>query len=594
MNKLPVKIFDDFLNWRLKNISERHFLFILSIVVGIVAAFAAIILKTAVHNIEYFVRNLTEGSILNWLYLGLPFTGILITVIYIRYVIKDDISHGVTKILQSISKSKGYIKLHNIYSSIVGCAFTTGFGGSVGMEAPIVYTGSAIGSNISRVCKLNFRRRTLLLGCGAAAAIAAIFKAPIAGLIFALEVLMLDLTLSSIVPLLIATVTAALVSSIFLGEKVEFYFSIKEAFSFGDIPLFILLGILCGFVSLYFTHVNYYIENLFRKLEKPFKKVIIGGLALSVLIFLFPPLFGEGYITLRALLTDNPMSLLDNSLFYSLGHIEWVFVLFLVLVLLFKVVATSVTTGSGGVGGVFAPSLFMGALTGFIFARLFNISRIVSLSETNFALVGMAGLIAGVIHAPLTAIFLIAEITGGYELFIPLIITASLSYITIIYFEPHSLYTKKLAQKGELITHHKDQAVLTLLKIENVVEKNLLTVQEEASLGDLVKIIARSKRNIFPVINEKNEFLGLVPLDEVREIMFQKEMYDKVFVKDLMVQPPEKVSLNDSMDCVMDKFKKTGLWNLPVIEKGVYIGFVSRSNVFNAYRKLLIEFSDEA
>lgn len=593
MKEVPVKIFQDFLNWRLKNISERNFLFILSILVGILAAIAAIILKTLVHNIEYFVRSVTEGNILNWLYLGLPFTGILITVLYIKYFVKDDISHGVTKILESISRSKGYIKLHNVYSSIVACACTTGFGGSVGMEAPIVYTGSAIGSNVSRAFQLNFRRRMLLLGCGAAAAVAAIFKAPIAGLIFALEVLMLDLTLASIVPLLIATVTATLVSSIFLGEKVEFYFSIKEAFSYGDIPLFILLGVVCGFMSLYFTHVNYFIEGRFRKVTIPFKRIVIGGFVLSVLIFLFPPLFGEGYITLRALLTDNPTSLLDNSLFYSIGQNEWMFIIFLTLVLLFKVVATSVTTGSGGIGGVFAPSLFMGALTGFIFARLFNLSKYFSLSETNFALVGMAGLIAGVIHAPLTAIFLIAEITGGYELFIPLIITASLSYITIVYFEPHSLYTKKLAQKGELITHHKDKAVLTLLKTENVVETNLKTVVPDATLGDLVKVIAKSNRNIFPVIDKENRFLGLVPLDEVREIMFQKELYHKMYVKDFMVQPPEKVSLDDSMDAVMAKFKRTGLWNLPVIEQGKYVGFVSRANVFNAYRKLLIEVSDE-
>jgi len=582
-----------FLAWRLKHISEKQFIMILSVFIGIMAAFAAIILKTLVHNIEIFIRNINPWVHSGWLYLLLPFLGILLTVLFLKYFIKDDISHGVTKILSSISRSKGYIKLHNIYSSVISCAFTTGFGGSVGMEAPIVYTGAAIGSNASRAFKLNYRQTTLLLGCGSAAAIAAIFKAPIAGLIFALEVLMLDLTMASILPLLIATVTAAIVSSIFLGEQVEFYFSLKDIFIYKDIPFYILLGILCGLISLYFTHVNYFVERRFKKIKSKRKKVILGGLLLGLLIFLFPPLYGEGYITLKALLSGKSVDILNNSILYNFSGQESILILFLSLTLLFKVLATSITTSSGGIGGVFAPSLFMGGLTGYIFSKLVNLSNITHLSETNFALVGMAGLIAGVIHAPLTAIFLIAEITGGYELFIPLILTASLSYITIKYFEPHSLYTKKLAERGELITHHKDQAVLTLLKVEHVIEKNLISVYPQNNLGDLVKIIARSCRNIFPVIDLENNFLGLVPLDNVREIMFQKELYEKVLVKDIMIYPPEIISLNDSMELVMKKFKDTGLWNLPVVDKGTYIGFVSRANVFNAYRKLLIEFSDE-
>ena len=588
-----MKYFRSFLAWRIKHVQEKHFVIFLSIIIGICAALAAVVLKTLVHSIESFVRGITAVNYVNWLYLALPFTGILLTVIYVKGVVKDDISHGVTKILIAISKSKGYIKLHNIYSSVIACALTSGFGGSVGMEAPIVFTGSAIGSNIGEAFRLSYQKKLLLIGCGAAAAIAAIFKAPIAGLIFALEVIMLDLTLTSIIPLLIATVTGAIVSSVLLGHEIVFYFTIHDVFDYSKIPFYILLGVVCGLVSLYFTLANSFVELQFSKINKTYKKILIGGVVLGILIFFFPPLFGEGYVSLKALLTGNSTSLLDNSLFYKFIGNEWIFVFFLLFVLLFKVFATSVTTGSGGVGGVFAPSLFVGGLTGFIFARVLNLSTLTKVSENNFALVGMAGLMAGVVHAPLTAIFLIAEITGGYSLFIPLILTASISYLTIIYFEPHSLYAKKLAQSGDLITHHKDKKVLTLLKVESVIEKNLMTVSPENTLGDLVKVIAKSKRNIFPVIDDKGNFLGLIPLDNVREIMFDKDSYDKVKVFNLMIQPQDIVTLEDNMDRVMEKFKETGLWNLPVIDKGKYIGFVSRANVFSAYRKLLIEFSDE-
>ncbi|MDD3875295.1 MAG: chloride channel protein [Bacteroidales bacterium] len=585
-------VFRKFLVWRHRHISEKNFILILSILIGILAAIAAVSLKTLVHHIELFVRDITAREYLNWFFLALPFTGITITVIYIKYFVKDDISHGITKILSAISKNKAIIKLHNTYTSVISCAITTGFGGSVGMEAPIVYTGSAIGSNLGTACHLSFKKTTLLVGCGASAAIAAIFKAPIAGLIFALEVLMLDLTLSSIIPLLISTVTAAIFSAFFLGSQVEFHFSIKDPFNYNNIPFYIILGVVCGFVSLYFTKVNFFVENRFRKFGHKYQRILLGGLLLGILIFFFPPLFGEGYIALKALLQDESELLLNNTVFLEFGTLNWVLIIFLALVLLFKVFATAITTGSGGVGGVFAPSLFVGGLSGFIFARLLNMTSWVKVSETNFALVGMAGLIAGVIHAPLTAIFLIAEITGGYELFIPLIITASIAYLTIMYFEPHSLYTKRLAQKGELITHHKDKAVLTLLKVENCIEKNFMAVNADDTLGALVRIIATSKRNIFPVIDKDKNFLGLIPLDDVREIMFQKEKYDSVFVKELMIQPPEIISLNDSMDTVMNKLKKTGLWNLPVVENGKYLGFISRANIFNIYRNLLIEVSD--
>ncbi len=572
--------------------NDQHFLLVLAVVIGIVSAIAAVLLKTSVHYVEAWVRSIRPSE--NWLMLFFPIIGILITVYYVRNYVKENISHGVSRILYAISQNKAVMKAHNLWSSMVACTITAGFGGSVGMEAPIVATGAAIGSNVAQKAQLGFKRTALLVGCGAAAAIAAIFKAPIAGMIFALEVLMLDLTMASIIPLLIAAVTATMFSSLFLGEGVEFYFTLREPFNFTNFPFYILLGLVAGAVSLYFTRMNSAVEKRIKKITEPYRRVLIGGGILGLLIFLFPPLFGEGYITMRSMLSGQPENLLNDSIWsLFVDESEFLFIGFLVLVLAFKAVATSLTTSAGGIGGVFAPSLFMGGITGFVFARLINSLNWVKVSEYNFALVGMAGLIAGVIHAPLTAIFLIAEITGGYELFIPLIITASISFLTVRYFEPHSLYTKKLAEKGELLTHDKDQAVLTLLKVENVIETNFISILPDQTLGDLVKIIARSNRNIFPVTDGDNFFLGIVPLDEIRQIMFDREKYDKLRVRDFMIIPPNKVYIDDSMEMVMQKFRDTGLWNLPVVEDGNYRGFVSRSNVFNVYRKMLREFSEE-
>ncbi len=585
---------DRFHIWRNRNIHDKHFILLLCVIIGILAAIAAVILKTAVHYFEGWVRGVSGAYNENWLFLFFPLIGIIITVLYVKKLVRDDISHGVSRILYSISRNKGIMKLHNTYSSVVSCAFTSGFGGSVGMEAPIVSTGAAIGSNVAQGARFGFRRTVMLVGCGAAAAIAAIFKAPIAGLIFALEVLRLDLTLGSIIPLLIATVTGTIFSAIFLGEQIEFYFTLSDPFNYSNIPFYVLLGIVTGMASLYFSWINEKIEARFKSIKNTYKRVLIGGLLVGLLVFLFPPLFGEGYTAMRSLLSGNPHQLLEGSVLSNFfDHSGMLFIGFLVCVLLLKAVATSITLGGGGVGGVFAPSLFMGSITGFIFAKFVNYWNVLTISERNFALVGMAGLIAGVIHAPLTAIFLIAEITGGYELFIALIITASISYLTVVYFQPHSLYTKKLAQKGHLITHHKDKAVLTLLKVENVLETNLKTVEPDQTLGDLVKVIAKSNRNIFPVIDKENNFLGLVPLDDVREIMFDKSKYNELKVRNLMIQPPSTVSIDDQMDEVMKKFRDTGLWNLPVVKDGKYLGFVSRANVFNIYRKMLIEFSED-
>lgn len=585
---------DRFFIWRQKHISDKHFILVLCVIIGLLAAIAAVILKTSVHYLEGWVRSIPGRHMENYFFLVFPLVGILITVLYIRTFVKDDISHGVSKILYAISRNKGVMKLHNTFSSIIACTFTGGFGGSVGMEAPIVSTGAAIGSNVAQAVRFGHKRTTLLIGCGAAAAIAAIFKAPIAGLIFALEVLMLDLTMASIIPLLFAAVTGAIFSAFFLGEQIEFYFTLKDAFSFGSIPFYVMLGIFTGGVSLYFAWMNGKVESHIKKIKKPYMRALYGGLTLGVLIFLFPPLFGEGYYTMRSMLSGQPEQLLQHSPF---GHLVdesgIVFIGFLVLVLFFKAIATSLTTGAGGIGGVFAPSLFMGGITGFVFSRLVNSFSGFNISEYNFSLVGMAGLIAGVIHAPLTAIFLIAEITGGYELFIPLIITASISYLTVVYFQPHSLYTKKLAQQGHLLTHDKDQTVLTLLSVESVIETNLRTVAPAQSLGDLVKVIAKSNRNIFPVVDEGGYFLGIVTLDDVREVMFDRSKYEELTVRNLMFQPKATVSPDDSMDEVMKKFRTSGLWNMAVVDKGKYKGYVSRSNVFNVYRKMLIEYSEE-
>ncbi len=584
---------DRFIIWRMRHISERQLLILLAVVIGILGAVAAVVLKTSVHYLEGWVRSVPGAHMGNWLFLVFPVVGILITVFYVRRFVRDDISHGVSRILYAISRNKGVMKLHNTWSSVVGCIFTSGFGGSVGMEAPIVSTGAAIGSNVAQAARLGFRRTNLLIGCGAAAGIAAIFKAPIAGLIFALEVLKLDLTMTSVIPLLIATAVGAIFSIIFLGEGIEFHFTLTDPFNHVHIPFYILLGVITGLVSLYFTWMNGHVESGIKQIRHPYARVIIGGSILGVLIFLFPPLFGEGYYAMRDMLSGKPELLLENSLFgYIADSTGFLFVGFMLMVLFFKAIATSLTTGAGGIGGVFAPSLFMGGITGFVFSRTTNLLRDTQISEHNFSLVGMAGLIAGVIHAPLTAIFLIAEITGGYELFIPLIVVSSISYMTVVYFQPHSLYTKKLAEKGQLITHDKDKAVLTLLNVENVLETSFDRVAPDDTLGDLVKVIARATRNIFPVTDEENNFLGLVRLDDVREVMFDRSQYDSLYVRNLMIQPRATVSSKDSMEDVMQKFRDSGLWNMAVVDDGRYKGFVSRANVFNIYRKMLLEVSE--
>ena len=585
-----------FILWREQNVKEKRFVLVLSFLVGVFTAFAALLLKLLIHWIQGLLTDNFSSTGANYLYLVYPVAGIFLTGLFVRYVVKDDISHGVTKILYAISQRKSRIKRHNTWSSIIASSITIGCGGSVGAEAPIVLTGSAIGSNLGMMFKMENRTLMLLVGCGAAGAVAGIFKAPIAGLVFTLEVLMIDLTMSSLLPLLISSVTAATLSYVLTGQEAMFQFHMDQPFELGRIPYVILLGVFCGLVSLYFTRAMNWLEGIFGRLATPLKKLALGGVLLSVLIFLFPPLYGEGYDTIELLLngTSNAEwdTVMNNSLFY--GHSS-LLGLYLMLIILFKVFASSATNGGGGCGGIFAPSLYLGCIAGFVFSHFSNEFDVTPfLPEKNFALMGMAGVMSGVMHAPLTGVFLIAELTGGYDLFLPLMIVSVSAYLTIIVFEPHSIYSMRLAKKGELLTHHKDKAVLTLMKMENVVETDFSVVHPEMDLGELVKEISTSRRNIFPVTDKDGVLIGVVLLDDIRNIMFRHELYHRFTVDKLMTSAPARLHHEDSMEQVMHTFDETGAWNLPVVDAdGKYLGFVSKSKIFNAYRHVLVTFSEE-
>ena len=587
-------IYQKILELREKHIKDKRFVLVLAFITGLGCALAAFLLKSSIHFVQDIVKSLMANDSLNYWYLAFPAVGIIIASLFVKYVVKDDISHGVTKILYAISQHKAIIKLHNCWSSIVASSITIGFGGSVGAEAPIVLTGSAIGSNLGQFFKLDQRTLMLLVGCGAAGAVGGIFKAPIAGVAFVMEVLLMDLTMTSIVPLLIASVTATAFSYLFMGDEVMFHFDNYAPFTLDRVPYLILLGIVCGLISLYFTRGMNFLEGIFRRLKVPYKKILVGGLMLGVLIFLFPPLYGEGYDTINALLTGECYNLFNQSFLYNYRFDAWAIILYLSLIVFFKIFASAATNGAGGTGGIFAPSLFVGCITGFVVAEGLNIIGL-PVPHQNFAFAGMAGLMSGVMHAPLTGTFLIAELTGGYDLFMTLMITSVIAYLTIIVFERHSLYAMRLAQKGELLTHHKDRAVLTLMKMDNVIETDLSIVTPDTTLGQLVKVISKSNRNLFPVVNPKTQrFVGVVSLDEVRNIMFRPELYDRYKVQELMNMPPARIIVNMPMDKVMDTFETTGAWNLPVVdEQNKYIGFVSKSKIFNTYRKVLVHFSEE-
>lgn len=591
MAKYP--LLKKFLIWRIRHITDRQFIMMLSVVIGVLGGIAAVIIKNSVHFIKELLTKGFALEVQNYLYFAYPAIGILIAVIYIHVLLRKHVGHGIPSVLFAISKTNGIIKRHNIFSSIITSTFTVGFGGSVGLEGPTVATGAAIGSNLGQMLHLNYKQITLLLGLACAAAMAAIFKSPIAAVVFAIEVIMIDLTAASIIPLLIASVTAVLTSYFFLGQTVLYRFDIEHGFLFKDFPYYILLGVFTGFVSIYFTKMYIFIEAQFARVKTWYTRWMIGGLILGVLIFLFPSLYGEGYEAVNKTLHGDISPLVDNSPFYNFKDNIWLIFLLFILIIFFKAIATSVTFGAGGIGGIFAPTLFMGTFAGLFFAKVFNYFEFGQIIESNFALVGMGGMIAGVLFAPLTGIFLIAEITSGYELFVPLMITATISYATIKIFVKNSVYTHQLAKRGELITHHKDRAVLSRMNVSKLIETNFNTILPDSKLRDLVRIISESSRNIFPVVDEENNFKGIIRLDDIRSIIFRPDLYDTTGVKNLMIMPVFTVDPDESMEEVVNKFQKSGKFNLAVVKDGKYRGFISRAKVFSRYRKMLQHLSED-
>lgn len=583
------------LRWREDHIPEKSFVVILAIIIGVASGLAAVLLKFLIGTISGLVNSVTEASQANYYYLVFPIIGIFLTGIYVRYVVRDNISHGVTRVLYAIAQKKSRLKFYNMYASLASSSVTIGCGGSVGAEGPIVFTGAAIGSNLGQAFRLSPHMLMMLVGCGAAAGIAGIFKAPIAGVLFTVEVLMLDLTAGSVMPLIMASVAGATVAYVFTGYNVEFFFTQSEMFYTSRIPYVVLLGVFCGLVSVYFTKMIEVMERMFGRISRPRHRFFLGSILLSVLIFVFPPLFGEGYESINYLLNGHVEQIFNNSLFYGMRSSVGATLLLVGALCFLKVFATSATNGGGGVGGTFAPSLYVGCMAGFLFAYAVNSLGIVDptmpLSTKNFALVGMAGVMAGVMHAPLMAIFLTAEMTGGYSLFLPLLIVAAISYGTSRIFSNYSIYTKRLALQGELLTHQKDKTVLTLLKMDSVIETDFIPVHPDMSLKEMVDVISKSKRNLFPVTDDDGQLLGIVLLDDIRNIMFRPDLYRRMHVKRFMSMPPSKVELGTPMDQVMKMFDNTGAWNLPVVDEGRYVGFVSKSKIFNSYRQVLKHYS---
>lgn len=582
---------------RERYLTDRQFTLILSFLVGLFAAVAAFILHWLIEEIQLLLTEGFDTETFNWMYLVYPVIGIYLTSLFVRHIVKDEISHGITRILYAISSKRSRLKGHNCWSSVIASAITIGFGGSVGAEAPIVLTGSAIGSNLGQLFKMDNKTLMLLVGCGAAAAIAGIFKAPIAGLVFTLEVLMIDLTMASLLPILISSVTATCFTYIFTGSDSLFTFTLDNPWPVERIPANILLGVFGGFVSLYFIRTMTACESVFGCLkQKPIAKLLLGALILSPLIFLFPSLYGEGYGSINILLSGKTEAdwdtILHNSPFY--GHSNML-VPYIGMVLLTKVFATSATNGGGGCGGTFAPSLFIGAFAGFFFARIWNIYNIgVFLPEKNFALLGMAAVMAGVMHAPLTGIFLIAEITGGYQMFIPLMIVSICSYLTIIIFEPHSIYGMRLARQGKLITHHTDRAVLTLMSLDSVIDKNYTAVSPDMPLASLVHAISKSHNNILPVLDNAGNLLGEIDITKLRHIVFRIELYHHFTVRQLMSQPEATLNVNTKMEDVMRQFDRTDASMLPVLDKDNHLlGYISRTHMYSVYRKIVADLSED-
>lgn len=583
--------------WRVNHISEKMFMIILALIVGFFAAVAAFILHWIINQIVLLLTSQFDRTGANWLYLVYPVVGIYLTSLFVRYIVKDNISHGITRILYAISSNKSRLKSHNCWSSVIASAITIGFGGSVGAEAPIVLTGSAIGSNLGQLFHLDRKMLLTLVGCGAAGAIAGIFKAPIAGLVFTLEVLMIDMTMTALLPILVSCVTATCFTYIFSGDAALFTFHLDSEWSVERIPACILLGIACGLISLYFIRMMGACEDMFSRFKDyPYVRLAIGGTILSLLIFLFPALYGEGYSSINLLLNGRTETdwnhILDNSLFSGQGSLV---IIYIALVLFTKVLATSATNGGGGCGGTFAPSLFIGCFTGFLFARLWNINQIgVYVPEKNFALLGMAGVMSGVMHAPLTGIFLIAELTGGYVMFMPLMIVSVCAYLTIIIFEPHSIYGSRLAKQGKLLTHHTDHAVLTLMNLDSVIERDFLSVSPDMELGQIVHKISRSHTSVLPVLDAAGKLLGEIDIAKIRNVLFRIELYHHFKASQLMVEP--KAVLTDAMPMadVMQTFDQTGANWLPVFDAENHLkGYISRQRIYTMYRKMVADMSED-
>ncbi len=592
---------EEFYSWFLqqtKRLSERQMMMVLAVIVGVAAGFGTILFEMLLHGIKEGLVNWFPVDKANFLFLIFPGIGIILATLFVKYIVKDNISEGVTRVLYAMSSRQSKIARHNCWTSIVGGAMTIGFGGSVGPEAPIVLTGAAIGSNVARMTRLNYRQTTLLLCCGAGAALSAIFKAPITGIIFVLEILMLDLTAGSIIPLLISSVSAATVAFVFRGFDpiLAVQLTAADAFELKHIPLFILLGVLSGAMAYYFTSVNSKVGNFFKGIESQYKRWAIGGIALGILIFMFPPLYGEGYEGFTALMHGKAESLFDNSLFYRFRTIDWVVILFVIATMFIKVITMATTNAAGGVGGTFAPSLFVGAFLGAIIALIYNATLVPWLhwepiSLVSFTLVGMAGVMASVMKAPMTSIFLIAELSNGYGLFIPLMITACISFAVGYYFDPDSIYTKQLRMRGELLTTDKDVSVFVFLKLDELMETDFLPLKTTQTLGDIVHIIASARRNIFPVLDEEGRLLGVVQLDDVREDMFIPEKYGNS-VLNYMIPPPDKILMHEQIRSILPRFEENHTWMLPVVDKqDHYCGFISKSRILNAYREQLVKIS---
>ena len=586
----PDRIYPLFLRLT-RRLSNRQMMMLLAVVVGMLAGIGTYLFEILFYAIKNGLTNWFPVDSAHFLFLIYPAVGIILATLFVKYIVRDNISEGVTRVLYAMSSRNSRIAAHNCWTSVVGGATTIGFGGSVGPEAPIVLTGAAIGSNIGRLARLNYKNSTLLLCCGAGAALAAIFKAPITGVVFVLEILMLDITAGSVIPLLIASVTATTMAFMLRGFDPILAVTLapQDAFELWQIPLFILLGMLCGLMAWYFTSMNSRVGNFFKGIDRQWKKWLWGGVILGVLIFIFPPLYGEGYEGFTALMHGKTETLFDNSFFYRFRDIDWVVILFIIATMFFKVIAMASTNAAGGVGGTFAPSLFVGAFTGATLALVCNMLFHWEVSVVSFTLVGMAGVMAGVMNAPLTSIFLIAELSNGYGLFIPLMITACISFALNYWLDPDSIYTKQLRQKGELLTHDKDQSVFVFLKLDELMETDFLRIKENITLGDIVHIISTARRNIFPVIDNFGRLLGVVQLDDLREDMFKPEKYGRP-ISDYMIQPPDKILEHESIMSVMEKFEDKHTWMLPVVDKkNRYLGFISKSRILNAYREQLVK-----